>query len=204
MKNTGKAYANRKPVSQRPNGDAYPTPPAVTEEFLLQFFNEYAKTHKIKDILEPCAGSLQMSNVLYSNGYNVTSRDIINGHDFLKEDYSSEHYDAVVTNFPFSLFDKCVLKAKQVADIVVTVGRLNCFGSHGRNINGLWNGLEYVLPLDRMVAFDRPLRADKKVECGMMVSCFFVWRKDYEGLPKIKLLDIQKHILSKGKQRFNR
>lgn len=200
----GKNYANRKPVNERPAGDAYPTPPCITEEFLNQFFDEYANKHSVETVLEPCAGDLDMSKVLYAHGYDVMSKDIKDGHDFLTEDYSKEHYDAVITNFPFSLFDKCVEKAKQVADIVVTVGRLNCFGSHGRNINGFWKGLEYVLPIDRMVAFDKPLRTDGKVECGMLVSCFFVWNKNFEGLPSVKVIDVQKHILSKGRQRFDK
>ena len=37
-----------------------------------------------------------------------------------------------------------------------------------------------------------------KVECGMMITGWFIWNRCYNGLPKIKVLDMQKYI--KGKK----
>ena len=54
--------------------------------------------------------------------------------------------------------------------------------------------MEYVLIFDRMIAFDKPETEDGKVECGMIVSCWFIWDKHYNGLPQIKVLDMQKYI----------
>lgn len=45
----------------------------------------------------------------------------------------------------------------------------------------------------------KPETEDGKVECGMMVTGWFVWNRNYEGLPKINVLDMQKYILRKGK-----
>ena len=50
---------------------------------------------------------------------------MIFGNDFLKDDYSNKHYDAIVTNPPFSLWDNFVGKAKQISDKVVMIGRTN-------------------------------------------------------------------------------
>lgn len=40
----------------------------------------------------------------------------------------------------------------------------------------------------------KPETPDGKVECGMIVSCFFVWNVYYNGEPKIKVLDMQKYV----------
>ena len=104
----------------------------------------------------------------------------------------------VIMNPPFKLFDKFVEKSKRIADRVYCIGKMNFFGAHNRNINGLWNNLEWVLPFDRQIAFDKP-EVDGKVECGMMVTGWFIWNKNYEGFPKIKMLDMQKYIRRSGK-----
>jgi hypothetical protein len=96
------------------------------------------------------------------------------------------------------LFDKFVEKSKRIADRVYCIGKMNFFGAHNRNINGLWNNLEWALPFDRQIAFDKP-EIDGKVECGMMVTGWFIWNKNYEGFPKIKVLDMQKYIRRSGK-----
>lgn len=100
-------------------------------------------------------------------------------------------------NPPFKLFNKFVEKAKRSASKVYCIGKMNFFGAHDRNVNNLWEHLEWVLPFDRQIAFDKPENKDGKVECGMMVSCWMIWNNNYEGYPKIKVLDMQKYILSK-------
>ena len=55
------------------------------------------------------------SNILKENGFLVTERDLNQGNDFLKDDYSNEHYEAIVTNPPFDLWDAFVEKSKTIA-----------------------------------------------------------------------------------------
>ena len=192
----GKNYANRKPESERPLNDFYPTPSCMVKELVKSGFFPGDKNIKIFD---PCCGEGAIGNVLRDYGYkNITENDLMYGYDFLA-DYTDNTFDAVIMNPPFKLFDAFVEKAKRISNKVYCIGKMNFFGSHGRNVNKLWEHLEWVLPFDRMIAFDRPETEDGKVECGMMVTGWFVWNRNYEGLPKIKVLDMQKYILRKGK-----
>jgi hypothetical protein len=191
----GKAYANRKPESERPSNDFYPTPSCMVKALIeSDCFNELLDA----DILDPCCGKRAIGNILREHGFkNIVEKDIVYGDDFLA-DWTDNVYDFVIMNPPFKLFDKFVEKSKRIADRVYCIGKMNFFGAHNRNINGLWNNLEWALPFDRQIAFDKP-EIDGKVECGMMVTGWFIWNKNYEGFPKIKVLDMQKYIRRSGK-----
>lgn len=189
----GKAYANRKPEAERPMNDFYPTPSCMIKELIESGFFEVMLD---ADIYDPCCGKHSIGNVLRQYGFNnITEKDLVYGQDFLS-DYTDNYYDIVIENPPFDLWDDFVKKSKRIADKVYCIGKMNFFGAHSRNVNGLWENLEWVLPFDRMITFDKP-EVDGKVECGMMVSGWFIWDRYYEGEPKIKVLDMQKYIRSK-------
>lgn len=203
----GKAYANRKPESERPEGDFYPTPSCMVKELLDSglFPQTPSKSNEKKDIkiFDPCCGKYAIGNVLREYGYvNITEKDIMYGDDFLEKDENGNYidltqYDLIIMNPPFSKFDEFVKKAKMQAKYVLSIGKMNFFGAHNRNVEGLWNNLMFVLPFDRMIAFDKP-EVDGKVECGMIVSCWMFWDSGYKQyLPMIKVLDMQKYIRSK-------
>ena len=189
----GKAYANRKPESERPEGDFYPTPSCMVKELIeSDIWNE---PYEI-DIYDPCCGHYAIGNVLRKYGYNnITEKDIMYDQDFLSGDTDYNH-DVIIMNPPFRAFNSFVEKAKRISCRVYCIGKMNFFGAHDRNVNGLWEHLEWVLPFDRMIAFDKP-EINEKVECGMMVSGWFIWNRYYEGAPKIKVLDMQKYIRRK-------
>ncbi len=133
VNNTGKAYASRKKEENRPKNDFYPTPPALTRELI-----NTGELDGCKKILEPACGSYAISNILQEYGYDVESRDLIFGNDFLLDDYSDNEYDAIVTNPPFKLWDLFVKKAKMIkTNKIIFIGRLNYFGSHSRNLDGI-------------------------------------------------------------------
>lgn len=189
----GKAYANRKKESERPLNDFYETPSLCVIE-LIKSGKFVPKDARIYD---PCCGKYAIGNVLRQYGYkNIKENDIIYGNDFLQEDDKRE-YDAIIMNEPFKLFDSFIEKAKKKAWKVYCIGKMNYFGAHSRNVNGLWKGLEWVLPFDRMIAYDQKEDEEGKVGVGMMVSCWMCWNCEYEGLPRIKVLDVQKYIRSK-------
>ena len=106
----GKAYANRKKEELRHKNDFYPTPKCLTWELLKT--GELDGVHKV---LEPCFGEGAISNILKEAGFLVTERDLNQGNDFLKDDYSNEHYDAIVTNSPFDLWVERCAKLKDLA-----------------------------------------------------------------------------------------
>ena len=193
----GKPFANRKPESERPQGDFYPTPSLMPKELLERGFFNFDKNVRIFD---PCCGKYAIGNVLRQYGYtNITEKDIMYGDNFLEKDKETgkyidlTKYDVIIMNPPFKLFDEFVKKAKLQAKYVFCIGKMNFYGAHNRNIEGLWKGLKWVLPFDRMIAFDMP-EIDGKVECGMLVSNWFIWDWEYEKLPMIKVIDVQKYI----------
>lgn len=194
-----KYAANRKKVQDRPENDFYPTPSCIVKELLLS--EQFPKT--LNTILDPCCGKYAIGKVLRDfkeqglvSFKDLIERDIIYGEDFFQSK-DDKHYDCVIMNPPFKFFNQFVSKSKEIADYVFCIGRLNYFGAHDRNVEGLWKNLEWVLPFDRQIAFDKPETEEGLVECGMMVSGWFVWNKSYEGFSKIKVLDMNKYILRK-------
>ena len=212
----GKNYANRKPESERPEGDFYPTPRCMVKELIKSdCFNELLDVN----ILDPCCGKYAIGNVLRQYGFkNIIERDLMYGQNFLYDCYNSlnlfpeyhfidykkcknyeikvyhEDIDIIVMNPPFKEFNGFVEKAKSIADRVYCIGKMNFFGAHDRNVKGLWEHLEWVLPFDRQIAFDIPEDENGLVRCGMIVSCWMIWNRYYDGDPKIRVLDMQKYI----------
>lgn len=194
----GKAYANRKKEADRPENDFYPTPGGLTLELI-----NTGELSGYKNILEPCCGQFAISKVLEANGFNVTSRDLIYGNDFLKDDYSNEHYDAIVTNPPFDIYDEIIKKAKTIdCQKIICIGRTNYFGSHSRNISGMWDGLSDVYIFDRQVEYRTPQLEIPDFCVGALVTGWFVWTKGYTGDPKIHILDVQKYATLGSLERF--
>ena len=197
--NMGKAYANRKKKEDRPANDFYATPKCLTWELLNAEDNSGVRIFDRNEnniILDPCCGKYAISSILKDNGLNVVEKDLIYGEDFLTSDLT--HYDKIVMNPPFNLFNDFVKKAKLQAGKVYCIGKMDYFCTHNRNVENLWEHLEWVLPFDRKVAYDKPFREDGKVEVGMLNSCWFVWNKFYNGYPKIKVIDVDKYVLRKG------
>lgn len=192
----GKNYANRKPESERPLNDFYPTPSCMVKELVENGF--FPDDTNIR-IFDPCCGKGAICNVLRNYGYKYfVEKDLIYGQDFLKLEIPEKPiFDVLIMNPPFKLFDKFVEKAKYFADRIYVIGKLNFFGAHNRNVNNLWKKLQWVLPFDRQIAFDKPETYDGKVECGMMVTAWFIWNKQYNSFPMIDVLDMQKYILKK-------
>ena len=186
----GKAYANRKKKENRPYGDFYATPSCMTEELVNTGILKGVKT-----VWDPCCGEYAITNVLQKHGFSCFGNDLMYGFDYLEKEYA--HHECIVMNPPFSLFDKFVEKAKKEADLVCVIGKANFFGSHSRNVNGLWKNLKEVYFFDRQIAFDIPEDKNGKVECGMIISGWFIWDMKYEGEPVIRVIDMQKYIKSK-------
>lgn len=189
----GKAYANKKTLNKRPQADFYETPKCMTEELIKTGVLDGVKT-----IWDPCCGKFAITDVLEKHGFTCFKNDIMYGDDYFENDY--QKHECIVMNPPFMLFDKFVEKAKNEADLVCVIGKANYFGSHSRNINGLWKHLREVYFFDRQIAFDKPLRTDGKVECGMMITGWFIWDMNYNGKPTINVIDMNEYILRKGRK----
>ena len=99
----------------------------------------------------------------------------------------------VITNPPFSLWDKFVVKAKSHCKKFMFIGRLNYFGTNNRFQSGLWKNLKAVYPFNRYVDYQTPYREDGLFHVGAMATAWFLWDMKYIGEPKIRVLDIQKY-----------
>lgn len=188
----GKAYANRKPESERPAADYYPTP-----KFLVRKLVETGALKNFDKILEPACGKAKnIQTCLEMYGFNVTGRDFVFGNDFLKDDYSNNKFDALVTNPPFSLFDKFVEKAKKDFKHIFFIGKTNFFGAHQRNINGVWKHLKNVWIFDRMVNYSEE-NLDT-FDVGMLVTGWFEWDSSWnENYFMTRIIDVQQGVRRK-------
>lgn len=186
----GKAYANKKSIEERNKNDYYPTPlPLVVE---LEKLNLVKKSDKVLECA--CGEAKRISGYFNSLGYNFEEKDLIFGNDFLKDDYYDKHYDAIITNPPFSLWDNFVEKAKQISDKVIMIGRTNYFGAYQRNENGIWNHLKTVYIFNRQVAYDRiDEHNELKLKCGCLVTAWFYWDMNYNDKSTIEIIDVQKY-----------
>jgi hypothetical protein len=182
----GKAYANRKPVNERPESDNYPTPiPLIIELEKLGILKRRVVYH------DPGCGDGQLVNTINSLGYKCTGDDIrMTGNDFLLDTRKRE---AILTNAPFSIYDDFILHAKEVSPIVISIGKTNFFGSHSRTTNGLWRNLKFVYTFDRQIDYRTPL-GSMELNVGNLVTCWYVWdrswKKDYAIM---RTIDVQKY-----------
>lgn len=205
----GKAYTNRKPVNERPDSDFYPTPAFLTEELLKS--SEFAGiTESLKRlchrekrkpcILEPACGDGAITKVLQKHlGFcDILSHDIrTDGVDFLTY-MPLRKIDVVITNPPFSLFDEFVKKAKEVASVVIFIGKVNFFGAYNRHLHGVWNNLRDVMVFNRQVDYRTESRSDGKFHCGNLVTGWFIWHKDWTAPYWFtRIMDVQDGVVKK-------
>lgn len=183
----GKAYANRKPLDQRPEADFYSTPYCLTWKLLeLNQFDPYLETY------EPACGNGAISSQLKKHGFiKVIEDDIrLTKKDFLN---CKEHYPQIITNPPFSLFDEFVIKAKECSNKFAFIFKTNFFGAHSRYKNGIWDNLKSVYIFDRQIDYRSPLRDDGKVHCGNLITGWGIWDstwdKDYWTTKVISIQD---------------
>lgn len=184
----GKAYASRKPVEKRPDSDYYSTPYSLTRELLA--LNEFPAG---STIYEPATGDAHaITTVLKQNGFVVLEDDIrLTGKDFLT---CEDHYDYIITNPPFSLFDEFVESAKLCADKFAFIGKTNFLGAQGRLERGIWKGLKRLYVFSRQIDYRTPIREDGALCVGNLITGWFIWdmswKKDYF---ETRVIDIQKY-----------
>lgn len=180
----GKAYANKKSKNERPKLDNYHTPQSLVWELL--------KCESFNNVLEPACGGDAIVNAM-PDDIECESSDITTGKSFF--DYDEWNGD-ILTNPPFFLWDKFVKHALNISPKeakICMLGRMNYFGTHSRNINGVFDHLAKVYIFDRMIDYRTPYRDDGLFHVGAMVTGWFLWDKTYIGDTIIKRMDVQKY-----------
>jgi len=190
MKNlSGSNIAGGNPKRGRANNDYYATNPESTKALL-----------KVENIiypaLEPCCGEGHISKLLTGD---VTSNDLINreygngGIDFLKWKPDRE-YNTIITNPPFNLFTEFMEKGlKETKNKLILFGKLQALEGKKRVDKMEKTPLKYVYVFKSR---QQPLRngsnidelTGKKMASSTMAFAWFVWEKEYSGLPQIKWL----------------
>lgn len=184
----GKAYANRKKLSERPEADFYSTPYSLTWELLNT--GEFSDKQKI--VYEPACGSFAISSQLEKAGFTVICDDIrTTNKDFLT---CSIHYDYLITNPPFSLFDEFVMKAKECSDKFAFILKTNFLGATGRREKGIWKSLKSLYIFDRQIDYRSPLLLSGEVCVGNLITGWGVWDKTWnEDYFMTRVLNVQKY-----------
>jgi hypothetical protein len=182
----GKAYANKKVKNEKPEGDFYPTPKSliwVMEDIIKDEFD------KKKTIFEPCSGNGAISSEIRKLDFLVEENDLYKGgFDYVK---TPCNYTQIITNPPFSLWDKFIEKAKQETEKLMSIGRLNYFGTADRLNKGIWNNLKAVYCFNRYVDYRTLEREDGLFNVGAMATAWFIWEKNYKESPSLHFLNVQ-------------
>lgn len=105
--------------------DDFPTPPWATRA-LIEYVIDDRSTIAGMTCLEPACGVGHMSKVLKDHFATVSDADVSDyGYgevrDFLKDTYSADSYDWVITNPPFRLAEEFVLQALKIARVGVAI-----------------------------------------------------------------------------------
>ena len=149
-----------------------------------------------KIILDPACGQHAIDDTLRDTGLfkKVIGTDIIYGDDFLTKRNINPIYDTIVMNPPFELFDDFVFKAKEVAPLVISIGKTDLFSAYQRYYNGLWKNLKAVYIFDRKVDYSNVERKET-FKCGMMTTGWFVWDKNWDKpYWKTSIIDVQGYV----------
>lgn len=183
------------PGSIRRKNDFYETHYSITRQLL-----DNEPLPKDWVILEPACGQNAIVRVLNEEGYeNIVARDLEYGDDFLT--LEGEHYNAVITNPPYSKAREFVLKAQEVADYVAMFLPLNYL--HGQTrYHELWTNNPFTL--SRVYVFTRypllgePLREDGKYPTGMLACAWYIWDRRTAGQePIIRWVNNNPYVFSK-------
>jgi hypothetical protein len=190
-KQKGKNFSANNVSGKRKKSDFYETPYTITRHLLNNEDFDYTQS-----ICEPACGEGAIVKVLKEKTNNIISYDIEK--NFLSE---TDQYDYIITNPPFSIAYSFILKAKQVAKkkfaFLLPLSYL-----HGKKrYDDIYCDKEY--PLKKIYVFTRypmlgeKLRNDGKYNTGMMVYAWFIFERNYNGLPTIGWIDNNEDVLSK-------
>ena len=158
--------------------DHYATPEWATQALLNK--EVFSQT-----IWEPACGDGAIVEVLKDNGYGVLATDIQNGEDFFEQE--SQQMD-IITNPPFNQAEKFIWHALEVGGNKVAMFlKLSFLESEGRK------KLFEETPLETVYVFRKrvnlyPYGEEKPKNSGTTAYAWYVWNKNYKGLPIIKWL----------------
>ena len=133
--------------------DKFYTPPIALRPLLPYLRPEWR-------IWEPCCGGGAIVTELCSKGFDVFGTDIVepHGRDFLT--WEPAHFDAIVTNPPFSCKDNFIERAYSLCKPFALLLPLHSLGGKARQALYRQHGIEIILVGER-INFITPTGRDK-------------------------------------------
>jgi hypothetical protein len=187
----GKNFSANNAKGRRKKSDFYETPYSITNHLL-----QVEDFDKSLAVCEPACGAGAISNILKKHWNNVEAYDI--ERDFLLE---TGQYDYIITNPPFSLANKFIQKAKEVATkkfaFLLPLSYLHGKKRYDDIYMEKKYGLKKVYVLTRYPMLGESLRKDGKYNTGMMVYAWYIFENHYDGAPTIDWIDNNADVLSK-------
>lgn len=203
----GKSYACRNAEENKlREGDLYPTPRSLVW-CATDLFRSVIPAKAT--ITEPCCAGGSITRALENLGYNsfiendlYSNREDITHEDILQQNLDESYSDYVVTNFPFSKWDECVLAflCKKDLKALITIGRLNYLSTQSRLESPIWKHLKEVWCFSRYIDYRTPERIDGKFHVGAMATAWFYFTKEEVEAPVIKFVDVQKYAVLGNKK----
>lgn len=173
--------------TDRHKEDFYATEPKATKLLcdVEQFNNK---------ILEPCCGQGHMSEVLKSNGYSVTSYDLVDrGYGDIKDFFSLTHWDGdIITNPPYKNVLNYVKHAIDIVDNgskVAMLLKVLFLEGKERGKYMLENPPKYIYVFSGRIKCAINGDFDTINNGGALAFAWFVWEKGFKGEPKVRWLN---------------
>lgn len=182
----GKAWSHR--INKA--NDNLSTPYSMTKQLLENERFDYNKK-----FLDPACGKYAIVKVLpvdYIDAYDIEF-------DFFNE---TDKYDYIITNPPWSEWDKFIEKAKEIAiEKFAMLGDADFLTGIGRYENKLYFDGEYNLSIIhefvRKADLRHELRDDGKYPAGCIHFAWYIFENGYTGEPTFRWINNNPYILRK-------
>lgn len=196
MKLSGGQLAGGNSATEKAENDYYATDPKTVRSFLDLAVVEFKD---VKVIHEPSCGEGHLTEALlpYFPNSIIANTDLIDrgyglgGIDFLNSDYNA-NADLIITNPPFSLVNDFIVKGlEKTSRYLVYLCKIQLLETVGRKEILENSPLKYVYVHSKRQATwknGEPLDPNGKSWATTMCLAWFVWDKEYEGEPIIKLI----------------
>ena len=173
--------------TDRQKNDFYATEPKATQLLCdVERFNH--------NLLEPCCGHGHMSEVLKSNGYSVTSYDLIDrGYGDIKDFFSLNHWDGDIINNP--PYKNVLSYVKHAIDIIDTGSKvamlLKVLFLEGKERGKymMENPPKYIYVFSGRIKCAINGDFDSINNGGALAFAWFIWEKGFKGEPKVRWLN---------------
>ena len=149
--------------------------PNIAVDYLLPFIPK-----KFYMVWESACGDYHIKDYLAKNGYGVYATDIIDGDDFFEYE-PMFHYDAQITNPPYSLMDKWIKRSFELDKPFALL--LPLYALHSKTRCKLWRGkgIQVIIPPNRISFIKPPNKKPIKGDSSPWAAVWVTWKFEIEN-----------------------